>query len=103
MDSHTIDVSPVSVSCQVEKVDIQFVDFQLNATEGTVQVNRYTKNSRFVDSMAVTIPQDIYAKWGTDDTIIVDYVLQQLKMDRLNPPIIKKQDTSAKPHTAQKR
>ncbi len=82
MDSNKIDVVPVSVSLNIEKVDVQCINFQLNATEGRVQVVRYTGTNKFVDTQIVVIPTEVYSTWGTDDNAIIDYALQQLGMER---------------------
>lgn len=102
---HTVDVQPISVSVEVAKADVQFIDFQLNATDGYVQVLRYDKNDRFIDTTVVHIPPDIYSQWGTDDSIIIDYALEQLKMKELEHTVTKKPESSTtnKSRRSQKR
>jgi hypothetical protein len=82
MSLSKIDVAPVSVSLDITKVHVLCSNFELNATEGSVQVVRYTANDRFVDTQIVLIPSEVYVNWGTDDNVIIDYALQQLGMER---------------------
>lgn len=52
----------------------------------------------------ITLPQDIVDAWGTDDTVVKDYVLQQLGLvekvaveDTIPEPVIETPPTEAPP------
>lgn len=78
--SEAISVDPVPKTQTITKIQISVPQFVLNATEMDVYVTMYTDEMRFVDSVLVHIPPEIYKDWGTDDSHIVNYVMDQLKL-----------------------
>lgn len=83
-----IDIVPVITSTTYTKVDISFLTsrFQPPYTAMVIfQLNEEVQNS---DSPShtkikyVDIPQDIYAQWGTDDSFIIDYVLEACGLEK---------------------
>lgn len=103
-------VTPTPVTMEVTQITVTMRNFELNATEGSAVVVRYDKDNRFVDTKEVPIPPNIYASWGTDDSVIVNYVLGKLSMTQL---AVKKRTTptattstsatTITPHTGHKR
>lgn len=77
-----IQIVPIPTTFVVTHVRISLSPFSLFATETTASVDYMINEDRAIDRKVVHIPPDIYAYWGTDDTFIVDYVLEQLGITR---------------------
>ena len=76
-------VSPTPVTMEVTQITVTMRNFELNATEGSAVVVRYDKDNRFVDTKEIPIPPNIYTSWGTDDTVIINYVLEKMSMTQV--------------------
>lgn len=74
-----VNVSPVTVAHTIQSVEIRFDEFALKATKGACTV-LYLSDHRVVKIERVEIPEDVYTSWGTDDQVIIDYVLSQLNL-----------------------
>lgn len=72
-----VNIEPLPQS--ITQVQIRVIDFNLMATSCTCEV-AYISESVCVRVEKVDIPEDVYAQWGTDDNVIVSYVLQQLDL-----------------------
>lgn len=76
-----VNIEPITFSETSDHIQITLDDFQLNATTGKCRVYFYDINtSRVLKVEHVTIPESVYANWGTDDQFIVDYVVQALNV-----------------------
>jgi ABC-type antimicrobial peptide transport system permease subunit len=71
-------IAPFAVTKQATKIQLMIPSFELNETVMDVYVMLSTDDGRVVDSRTVHIPPDVYAKWGTDDDYIVNYVASQV-------------------------
>lgn len=76
----TIQVTPKPVTVEITKVQLVMAGFTLNATEGTVCATMLTEDNKYVDRKLVKIPPEVYSQWAQDDTLVVDYVLQELEL-----------------------
>lgn len=74
-----VNIEPVTFSETSSTVQITLEDFELNATTGKCRVYFYN-NNRVIKVEYVTIPEGVYANWGTDDQFIIDYVVQTLNI-----------------------
>lgn len=84
-----IDIIPVVTTKTCKKVDISFltsrfqppytamVVFEIEGDGGDSDNSLPSNKIKYVD-----IPQDIYAQWGTDDSFIIDYVLEQCGLEK---------------------
>lgn len=72
-----VNIEPLSQS--ITQVQIRVIDFNLMATSCVCEV-AYMSESVCVRVEKVDIPEEIYTQWGTDDSVIVNYVLQQLNL-----------------------
>lgn len=83
-----VNIVPVTFSYTCNRVQITIDDFQLLATSATCRVYFYNGDTGSVIKVqSVTIPEDIYAEWGTDDQFIIDYVLQTLNLTPSAPEV----------------
>lgn len=64
------------LSGTVNKLDITVNSFSLFPT--SIEVLWKLSGETAIKEGALAIPKDIVSSWGTDDTIIKDYVLEQL-------------------------
>lgn len=72
-------IAPITITHTATKIEILMNEFKLGATTGSCTV--YLMDEfRVVDAKRVDIPEEVYATWGTDDSFIVDYVLQVLNL-----------------------
>lgn len=81
-----IPIAPFSVTKQATKMQLTIPSFQLNETEMDVYATLYSADDRLVDTRTIHVPPDVYAKWGTDDNYIVNYVVSQIGVTRSEPP-----------------
>lgn len=69
---------------QREATDIEINTFF--SVGGTTSQTHWTIKSEQGEILAqgnCSIPEEIHAQWGTDDSIIEDYVLEQLNLEKL--------------------
>jgi hypothetical protein len=80
--SSIVNIVPTTLSFEVSQIEITFEQFQLNAVSGFVYV-RYCNNlGQIFKIEKVYIPSDVYQEWGQDDDFIINYVLEQLVLER---------------------
>lgn len=80
--SSTIQVKPKDLFFEISKLELSFENFTLHAVDGYVNVTYFTNAGFIVHIERVYIPPNIYSQWGTDDTFITDYVLQQIHFEK---------------------
>lgn len=76
-----VDPSPIPVQT-VLSIQISLVDYQLFAKKLTSVVRMFNDSNNIINTAYVDIPEDVIESWGVDDTIIEDYILQELGMTR---------------------
>lgn len=74
-----VKIQPIQVVKTVTEIEVVFENFELMAKEGACRVYLMS-NQQVVDVRLVTIPPDIYASWGTDDAVIISYVVSALNL-----------------------
>lgn len=82
MSTSEIDVKPQNVQFEIVKIGISLDNFVLYAVDARATVRYLTANGITVKVESIYIPPEIYSQWGTDDTFIVDYVLQQIHFEK---------------------
>lgn len=58
-------------------------EFNLNTDTSIVQWFLYDSERKPITNGAVEIPSETHLAWGVDDSIVEDYVLEQLNLERL--------------------
>lgn len=79
-----ITVPTFNVSIPVNQIHISMPEFSLGATEGYAHVTMGSEAYPTVKAQRMLIPESVYSKWGTDDQVIVDYVLSELGISITN-------------------
>lgn len=77
MDDY-INVQPTDVVRSCVKVRMTINNFQLKATNCTVNVQKYDASNILIDVLNVFINDEEYAQWAYDDDYIIDLVLTKL-------------------------
>lgn len=86
-----INIIPTETKYVCDRIQISIDDFKLKATNGSCRVFFYNESGGSVVKVErVEIPEEVYTNWGTDDQVIVDYVLNTLQLQEgLEPePVI---------------
>ncbi len=73
-----INVQPSDVVRSCVKLRLAINNFQLRATNCTVNVQKYDASNILIDVLNVSINDEEYAQWGYDDQYIIDLVLTKL-------------------------
>ena len=73
-----INVQPVDVVRSCVKIRMTINNFQLKATNCTVNVQKYDASNILIDVVNVFINDDEYEHWSYDDAYIIDLVLSKL-------------------------
>ena len=68
----------LSLENQADKLDIIVNSFSLFPSEITISWKLY--GEAVSKEGTIILPQSIVSQWGTDDTIVKNYVLQQLNL-----------------------
>lgn len=77
MDDY-INVQPTDVVRSCVKLRLTINNFQLKATNCTVNVQKYDASNILIDVLNVSINDEEYAQWGYDDQYMIDLVLTKL-------------------------
>lgn len=74
-------IEPVSygVLGDADNITIEVMNYELGATSASVAV-RFNMGTTTLERRIVEIPAELYAQWGTDDSIIVDHVITTLQL-----------------------
>lgn len=75
-----IDVQPTDVVRSCVKLRMSINNFQLKATNCTVNVQKYDASNILIDIVNVFINDEEYAQWLNDDEYIINLVLTKLGM-----------------------
>ena len=75
-----VTIQEFTVPLLVNQVSIEMPEFRLGVQEGYANVTLGSETYPQVQSHRILIPQEVYTKWGTDDLVIVRYVLGQLNL-----------------------
>lgn len=87
--SEAIPIVPYLLDRSIEYIKVFIDNFQLNSVDCTCSVYEYDKNDMLLNVHRVYIEPELYVEWGTNDTYIVDIVLDKLGYERkLDVPII---------------
>lgn len=78
----TIPILPKEKSLVATRVSVRMLNFELNATEGSIEITLTTESYTTIEKRSVYIPPEIYSQWGQSDDFIIDYALQQLGLQR---------------------
>jgi hypothetical protein len=62
---------------EANKMDITVIPFLLGSETTSLSVN-IKNDEKIFESKKLDIPQDIYESWGTDDSIIIEWVCEEL-------------------------
>lgn len=73
-----INVQPTDVVRSCVKLRLSINNFQLKATNCTVNVQKYDVSNILIDVVNVFINDEEYAQWAYDDQYIIDLVLTKL-------------------------
>lgn len=77
-----VNISPVDIISTATKVEIVMIGFSLKATSGMCDVMFYN-DTRSIKTERIIIPEDVYSIWGSDDQVIIDYVLNTLDLTQV--------------------
>lgn len=77
-----INISPKKFQKDAVAVTIEVRGFQLNSKSGTAVAIFSDEDGHELKRERVDIPEEIFTQWGTDDSIIENYVLQQLQLTK---------------------
>lgn len=75
-----IDVQPTDVVRSCVKLRMAINNFQLKATNCTVNVQKYDASNLLIDVLNVFINDEEYSQWSYDDEYIINLVLTKLGM-----------------------
>jgi len=73
-----INVQPTDVVRSCVKLRMAINNFQLKATNCSVNVQKYDANNILIDVLNVFINDEEYSQWSYDDDYIIDLVLTKL-------------------------
>jgi len=82
MDNNTIDIKPIEFKQNCVKVKMRLTRFEFNAKSCDVSVEKYNENNVFLEVCTVSISEEEYSQWGSDDNYIINLVLKKLGMER---------------------
>jgi len=75
-----IDIQPTDVVRSCVKVKMNINNFQFNATNCSVNVQKYDASNILIDVVNVFINDEEYSQWAYDDSYMIDLVLTKLGM-----------------------
>ncbi len=78
----SIPIVPKEKSLVATRVTVRMLNFELNATEGSIEVTLTTESYTIIEKRSVYIPPEIYSQWAQSDDFIIDYALGQLGLQR---------------------
>lgn len=82
-------IIPTETTHVCNRIQISMDDFKLKATNGSCRVFFYNESGGSVVKVErIEIPEEVYTNWGTDDQVIVDYVLSTLQLQEGPEPEI---------------
>ena len=78
-------IQPIEIATKgtATKIEIVVMAFKLNPTDGIRMSYQLTdeQNNGLLGG-TITIPMTVYEQWGVDDSYIVDYVLNELSLQK---------------------
>ena len=78
-----IEITPKPLPVQMATViQISLLDYQLFDKTVKVMVHLYDDSNTILNTVYVTVGEDVTGTWGVDDTVIENHVLQELGMTR---------------------
>lgn len=80
--SNEISIKPKEFGKKATKVEIEVGGFPLNSKTGNATAIFKDEEGNGVGRERLEIPEEVFAKWGTDDSIIEDYVLKTLGLKK---------------------
>lgn len=94
MPLEEIKVQPYIVDPRIVSIKIYVEDFYLNRHECWCLVYQYDKEKILIATTRVHVPPEIYLEWGTNDSYIEDWVIDQMGMERKREfyPMLRVQD-----------
>lgn len=75
-----INIEPTDFVRSCVKLRMNINNFQLNATNCTVNVQKYDASNMLIDIVNVFINDEEYSQWSYDDQYMIDLVLSKLGM-----------------------
>lgn len=80
-----INIEPVVIPTKgtATKLEIRVLTFGLNSTSATTYWSLLTDTNQVVLDGNLVIPSEVFLNWGTDDSIIEDYVIDELNLVKI--------------------
>jgi hypothetical protein len=76
--SERIDIVPYPLDRQIDHLKVFVDNFRLGATDCFCTVYEYDVNGILLNVHSVYIEPELYSEWGTNDTYLIDIVLDKL-------------------------
>lgn len=76
-----VKIKPKDFSKEATQVEIEVRGFKLNSKTGTAIVIFKDSEDKELKRERVEIPEDVFSTWGTDDSVIQNYVFAQLGLE----------------------
>lgn len=75
---NAIEIQPKNFGKTATKVVVEINGFGMGSTTGTAIAIYKDAQDNELERTRVAIPENIFTAWGTDDSVITNYVLQQV-------------------------
>lgn len=75
-------IQPVEIPTKGTAVslDVTVLSFKLNSESGSSYYKLSSESGQTLLEGNLNIPSSVFLNWGTDDSIVLDYVLSELKL-----------------------
>ncbi len=77
-----VSIKPKDFSKQATKISISVRGFELNAKKCNAVVLFRDNADQELSRQIIEIPEDVFAQWGTDDSVISNYVISNLELEK---------------------
>jgi hypothetical protein len=77
--TYDVEIQPYSIQYNIVKIKF-YMNYIFNATDCNVSVQLIDDTDRILDAKYVHIPPEIYSQWTDDDSVILNYIYEQLNM-----------------------
>lgn len=78
---YEIEVQEIKFLGEIKYMSVGIPDFQVGSlAEPNMKVKFYNTNQAKVYELNVSMPREVYNQWGTDDSVIINYVCDILNL-----------------------
>ncbi len=76
------EIQPIQIQFlgNIKYFSVKVLDYKVGEVPEDLEVILYNEYQAPVHTMKVTLPQEVYDNWGTDDSVLVEWVAEAISV-----------------------